>query len=232
MFSFSKMVMRDSLWFCAKIGRENWFGISTSTFSFECCECQNLQHSRWAWRRSSSQCGRSCCRCRPRSRGSLPSPGQTAAHKSWSAHSPPSCKAKESISQWKLQWAWQNLERISLVTYAPHSTFRERMFSIPHSMMFWQLAVNSIRLPWKCSWSYTVICNTCEVSPKTAESTIKTIQTYSLRAWGMIIHRLSHLPGSHGHWVCLSHFGLYFSDEPMGKRKMGMVEKATYIYSI
>lgn len=50
------------------------------------------------------------------------------------------------------------LERIFPVTYAPHSTFRERMFSIPHSMMFWQLAVNSIRLPWKCSWSYTVIC--------------------------------------------------------------------------
>jgi hypothetical protein len=31
------------------------------------------------------------------------------------------------------------------------------MFSMPHSMMFWQQAVNSIRFPWKYSWSYTVI---------------------------------------------------------------------------
>lgn len=53
-------------------------------------------------------------------------------------------------------------QRRNWVTYAPHSTFRERMFSIPHSMMFWQLAVNSMRLPWKCSWSYTVICKTAQ----------------------------------------------------------------------
>lgn len=57
------------------------------------CLCVwSLQHSRWAWRRSSSQCGRRCCHCRPRSGGSLPSPGQTAGRRSWSAHSPPSCQ--------------------------------------------------------------------------------------------------------------------------------------------
>lgn len=57
------------------------------------CLCVwSLQHSRWAWRRSSSQCGRRCCHCRPQSGGSLPSPGQTAGRRSWSAHSPPSCQ--------------------------------------------------------------------------------------------------------------------------------------------
>lgn len=44
-------------------------------------------------------------------------------------------------------------------THAPHSTFRERMLSNPHSMMFGQAEVNSILLPWKFSWSYTVIWN-------------------------------------------------------------------------
>lgn len=44
-------------------------------------------------------------------------------------------------------------------THAPHSTFRERMLSKPHSMMFGQAEVNSILLPWKLSWSYTVIWN-------------------------------------------------------------------------
>lgn len=44
-------------------------------------------------------------------------------------------------------------------THAPHSTFRERMLSKPHSMMFGQAEVNSILLPWKFSWSYTVIWN-------------------------------------------------------------------------
>lgn len=46
-----------------------------------------------------------------------------------------------------------------LGTHAPHSTFRERMLSKPHSMMFGQAEVNSILLPWKFSWSYTVIWN-------------------------------------------------------------------------
>lgn len=46
-----------------------------------------------------------------------------------------------------------------LATHAPHSTFRERMLSKPHSMMFGQAEVNSILLPWKFSWSYTVIWN-------------------------------------------------------------------------
>lgn len=36
-------------------------------------------------------------------------------------------------------------------THAPHSTFRERMLSKPHSMMFGQAEVNSILLPWKFS---------------------------------------------------------------------------------
>lgn len=44
-------------------------------------------------------------------------------------------------------------------THAPHSTFRERMLSKPHSMMLGQAEVNSILLPWKFSWSYTVIWN-------------------------------------------------------------------------
>lgn len=38
-----------------------------------------------------------------------------------------------------------------LGTHAPHSTFRERMLSKPHSMMFGQAEVNSILLPWKFS---------------------------------------------------------------------------------
>lgn len=33
------------------------------------------------------------------------------------------------------------------------------MLSKPHSMMFGQAEVNSILLPWKFSWSYTVIWN-------------------------------------------------------------------------
>lgn len=128
--------------------------------SLSLCCILNLQHSRWAWRRSSSRCGRSCCRCRPQSGGSLPSPGQTAVRRSWSARSPPSCKHKAKMikSETEERQNPSPSESQSLDTYAPHSTFREQMFSMPHSMMFWQQAVNSMRLPWKYSWSYTVIC--------------------------------------------------------------------------
>lgn len=38
----------------------------------------------------------------------------------------------------------------------------------------------------------------------------------ALSAVGIIGH-LSYLPRSHRHRVCLSHFALFFSDEPMGK---------------
>lgn len=47
----------------------------------------------------------------------------------------------------------KKIKNKSSKTYAPHSTFRERMLSTPHSMMFWQAEVNSRRFPWKFSWS-------------------------------------------------------------------------------
>lgn len=189
----------------------------------------NLQRSRWAWRRSSSQCDRSCCHCRLRCRGSLPSPAQTAAHKSWSAHSPPSYKKKKAlvkdITKKIIFTSRYKTGRVFLVTYAPHSTFRERMFSIPHSMMFWQLAVNSIRLPWKCSWSYTVICKN-----RWSQSKFSWKHKANLH-WGIISH-LSYLPRSHRHRVCLGHFGLFFFRWTYGEKVHPMtekVEKATHV---
>lgn len=95
MFSISKMIMRESLWFCAKERKKK----SQQNLRISWCQlmavivcCVNLQHSRWAWRRSFSQCGRSCCHYKPQSGGSRPSPGRTVGRRSWSARSPPSWK--------------------------------------------------------------------------------------------------------------------------------------------
>jgi len=49
------------------------------------------QQSRLAGRTLVSQCGRHCCRSKTPSEGSRLSPRWTAAHRSWSVRSPPSC---------------------------------------------------------------------------------------------------------------------------------------------
>lgn len=72
--------------------------------------------------------------------------GQLVPLHAWAPLSRPACLGKHPRP-------WQP------GTYAPHSTFSERMLSKPHSMMFGQAEVNSILLPWKFSWSYTVIWN-------------------------------------------------------------------------
>lgn len=118
-FSFSKMVMRESLWFCAKEERggstqlEMELGLNWAADCWPCCSL-DLQRSRWAWRRSSSQCGRSCCHCRPQSEGSLPSPGQTAGRKSWSARSPPSCEQKVELIKSESKEIWSKPTLLSL----------------------------------------------------------------------------------------------------------------------
>lgn len=45
MFSISKMVMRDSLWYCAKRGGKNWFAISAGTNFGTLPRCESQTYS-------------------------------------------------------------------------------------------------------------------------------------------------------------------------------------------
>lgn len=85
-----------------------------------------------------------------------------------------------------------------LGTHAPHSTFRERMLSKPHSMMFGQAEVNSILLPWKFSWSYTVIWNGERAAElETARQRPQTVQRLLETEGGSVRERAS--GGCSGH---------------------------------
>lgn len=111
---------------------------------------------------------------------------------SWSVPlSQPGCLGKRPLR-------WQ------LGTHAPHSTFRERMLSKPHSIMFGQAEVNSILLPWKFSWSYTVIWNGERAAElETAQQRPQAIQCLLKTEGGSVRERAS--GGCSGHPSALGH---------------------------
>lgn len=146
---------------------------------------ENLQHRRWVWRRSASQCDRHCCLRKHHTGGTLLSPAQTAGPGRRRAHNPPSCWSKRgrdcgltiitpsllpscpvilsftwyfyTFSLRRLLWKLLCFSQRVLFTHAPLSTLRDRTVSKQNSITLLHSEVNSWRRPWKHSSSKTMI---------------------------------------------------------------------------
>lgn len=132
----------------------------------------------WAWETWGSHCGRSCSRYP--SEDTLPSPGWTSPHGGWSAQRQQSwtggsTRHREGIggsgtegterAEQTCEWRQDGTlcltlptQLRSVSTYGPHSTMILRTLSMPRSHTFIHSFWTSIILPWKFSWSNSMIC--------------------------------------------------------------------------